>query len=173
MTLAQAVAADPDVPVADVALLPADELRRVLAEGTGPVDPSLAHTPAHRLVEAQAARTPDADALVLGGHTLSYGEMNARANRLARHLVARGVRPEARVGIAADRTPEAVVALLAVLKAGGAYVPLDPALPAERAAAMVKDAAIRLVVGRGRARGGGVRLGCGARFRGERGGGGG
>jgi amino acid adenylation domain-containing protein/thioester reductase-like protein len=148
VTLAEAVAADPDVPVADVPLLPADELRRVLAEGTGPVDPSLAHIPAHRLIEAQAARTPDADALVLGGDTLSYGEMNARANRLARHLVARGVRPDVRVGIAADRTPEAIVALLAVLKAGGAYVPLDPALPADRAAGMVADADIRLVVGR-------------------------
>jgi myxalamid-type nonribosomal peptide synthetase MxaA len=147
-TLAQAVAEDPDVPVADAPLLSPDELDRVLAAGAGRAAPELSRVPAHRLIEAQAARTPDADALVLGDETLSYGEMNARANRLARHLAGLGVRPEERVGIVSERTPEAVVALLAVLKAGGAYVPVDPANPADRAAAMVADSGIRLVVGR-------------------------
>jgi myxalamid-type nonribosomal peptide synthetase MxaA len=147
VALAGAVAENPDVAVADVRLLPEDELRRVLADGTGPAAPAPSHTPAHRLIEAQAARTPAADALVLGEDVLSYGEMNARANRLARRLVALGVRPEARVGIVAERTLESVVALLAVMKAGGAYVPIDPANPVDRAAAMVADSAIRRVVG--------------------------
>ncbi|HST57265.1 MAG TPA: amino acid adenylation domain-containing protein, partial [Longimicrobium sp.] len=147
VALAGAVAENPDVPVADARLLPDEELRRVLADGTGPAAPAPSHTPAHRLIEAQAARTPNADALVLGDDALSYGEMNRRANRLARRLVALGVRPETRVGIVAERTLESVVALLAVIKAGGAYVPIDPANPADRAAAMVADAAIRLVVG--------------------------
>jgi amino acid adenylation domain-containing protein/thioester reductase-like protein len=147
VTLAAAVARDPDLPTADAPLLDAESLGAVLRAATGAAEPALASVPAHRWVEAQAARTPDADALVLGDVVLSYGEMNARANRLARRLVALGVAPEERVGIVADRSVEAVVALLAVLKAGGAYVPLDPAAPAARGAETVRDAGIRRVLG--------------------------
>ncbi|HEX5761055.1 MAG TPA: amino acid adenylation domain-containing protein, partial [Thermoanaerobaculia bacterium] len=94
----------------------------------------------HSLVEAQARRTPDAPALAGGGERLTYAELDARANRLARARRRRGVRPEALVGVAAERCVETVVALLAVLKAGGAYVPLDPGYPAERLAYMWGDA---------------------------------
>jgi myxalamid-type nonribosomal peptide synthetase MxaA len=146
--LAAAVAENPDVPVADAPLLPPDALHRVLAEGTGAEAPELTRTPVMRAVEAQAARTPDADALVLGDDSLSYREMNARANRLARRLVALGIDPEERVGVVADRSMEAIVALLAVLKAGGAFVPLDPALPAARGAEMARDAGVRRVLAR-------------------------
>ncbi|WP_139837564.1 AMP-binding protein, partial [Xenorhabdus beddingii] len=73
--------------------------------------------------------------------TLSYGELNQRANRLAHHLIALGVQPDDRVAICAERSPELVVGLLAILKAGGAYVPLDPGYPAERLAYMLEDSA--------------------------------
>jgi amino acid adenylation domain-containing protein len=94
------------------------------------------------LVERQAARTPDATALVFEGERISYAELNARANRLARHLRRLGVRAESRVGVCAERSPELVVALLAVVKAGGAYVPLDPSYPAERLAYMLDDSGV-------------------------------
>ncbi len=94
----------------------------------------------HRLVEAQVARTPDAEAVRCGAATLTYREFNARANRLARALRARGVGPEVLVAVCAERSLDLVVALVAVLKAGGAYVPIDPAYPAERQAFMLADA---------------------------------
>src|SRR4051812_19242514 len=84
---------------------------------------------AHRLIEAQAARTPEAVAVAFEGRTVTYGELDARAGRLARRLHGLGVGPEVRVGLCVDRSPEMVVALLAILKAGGAYVPLDPGFP--------------------------------------------
>ncbi|MCF1496581.1 amino acid adenylation domain-containing protein, partial [Agrobacterium vitis] len=78
--------------------------------------------------------------------SLSYGELNARANRLAHHLRGLGVRPDDRVAICVERSLDMVVALLAVLKAGGAYVPLDPDYPAERLAFMLADSAPRLLL---------------------------
>ncbi|HYH79230.1 MAG TPA: amino acid adenylation domain-containing protein, partial [Longimicrobium sp.] len=92
------------------------------------------------LFEAQAARTPHAPALTFDTETLSYAELNARANRLAHHLQALGVGPDVRVGICLERGVEMVVALLAVLKAGGAYLPLDPEYPEDRLRHMVADA---------------------------------
>jgi amino acid adenylation domain-containing protein len=93
----------------------------------------------HELFEAQAALTPEAVALVQGDLTLSYAELNLRANRLAHHLRALGVRPDRRVAICVPRSLEMVIGLLAALKAGGAYVPLDPAYPVERLAHMLAD----------------------------------
>ena len=95
----------------------------------------------HELIEQQVERTPQALALAFGGSTLSYAELDARANQLARHLVAIGVRPDARVAIALPRGPEMVVAVLATLKAGGAYVPMDLGYPADRLAWMREDSA--------------------------------
>src|SRR2546427_12174281 len=79
-------------------------------------------------------------------HVLGYAELDAQANRLAHRLIALGVRPETRVGIAMQRSLEMVVGLLAILKAGGAYVPLDPDYPADRLAHMVEDSGIALVL---------------------------
>ncbi|MFJ7281045.1 amino acid adenylation domain-containing protein, partial [Kitasatospora sp. NPDC098663] len=92
------------------------------------------------LFAAQAARTPDATALVSGGSVLTYAELDARANRLARLLIGRGIGPESVVAVLMERSVELMVALLAVTKAGGAYLPLDPAYPAERIALMLEDA---------------------------------
>ena len=88
----------------------------------------------------QAERAPEAVALTCAGESLTYSEINARANRLARRLRAMGVGPEVLVGLCVGRSADMVVGLLAVLKAGGAYVPLDPAYPAERLAFMLDDA---------------------------------
>ncbi|OKJ91708.1 non-ribosomal peptide synthetase [Streptomyces sp. CB02400] len=92
-------------------------------------------------IEARAARTPDATALVLGDTALTYAELNTRANRLARHLQTLGARPGAVVAVSVPRSVDLVVSLLAVLKAGAAYLPLDPDYPARRLAYMLGDAA--------------------------------
>ncbi|MBS9440135.1 non-ribosomal peptide synthetase, partial [Photorhabdus noenieputensis] len=100
----------------------------------------------HQLFEQQAEQTPDATALVHQGQTLSYAELNARANRLAHQLIALGVVPDQRVAICVARSPVMVVGLLAVMKAGGAYVPLDPAYPGARLAHILTDAAPAVVL---------------------------
>jgi amino acid adenylation domain-containing protein len=100
----------------------------------------------HRLVEAQAARTPDATAVISGDGILSYRQLNEQAERLAGLLAARGVRPEVRVGLAVEQSTCWLVTLLAIWKAGGVYVPLEPSLPAAVVAAMVVDAELELVL---------------------------
>jgi amino acid adenylation domain-containing protein len=101
------------------------------------------------LFEAQAAASPEATAVVFRDEAVSYGELNARANRLARLLVSRGVGPESIVAVALERSVELMVSLLAVLKAGGAYLPVDPGYPAERIAFMLADAGPAAVIAAG------------------------
>src|SRR6185503_17257708 len=100
----------------------------------------------HELFEQQAALRPDAPALLFKDQTLTFGEINSRANQLARHLLSYGVEPEARVGVMLPRTPDALVALLSIFKAGGCYLPLDPEYPPERLAFMLEDAAVSLLI---------------------------
>ncbi|RKF33334.1 non-ribosomal peptide synthetase, partial [Paraburkholderia fungorum] len=102
--------------------------------------------PAHVSIAQRAAQAPGEPALLFGDLTLSYGELNARANRVAHRLIALGVKPEMRVGVAAERSVELIVGLLAVLKAGAAYVPLDPAYPNDRLAYMLDDSGISLLL---------------------------
>ncbi|WP_126285906.1 non-ribosomal peptide synthetase/type I polyketide synthase [Burkholderia stagnalis] len=99
--------------------------------------------PLHRLFEQQVERTPDAVAAVYDDEALTYAELNLRANRLAHHLIALGVAPDALVGVAMERSLDMIVALLAILKAGGAYVPVDPDYPAERVRFMIDHAQLR------------------------------
>lgn len=96
----------------------------------------------HQLIEAQVARTPEKPALVFAEEQLTYRELNARANQLARYLQRLGVGPDVMVSVVMERSFEMVVALLGILKAGGAYVPLDPALPPERLAFMLEDLSV-------------------------------
>jgi amino acid adenylation domain-containing protein/FkbH-like protein len=91
------------------------------------------------LFEAQVNRTPEAVALIVGNRSLTYAELNQRANRLAHQLKAMGVGPDVLVGLCVERSVEMIVAMLGILKAGGAYVPLDPAYPAERLAFVLED----------------------------------
>ncbi|MEQ5838801.1 amino acid adenylation domain-containing protein [Paraburkholderia acidicola] len=102
--------------------------------------------PVHRLFERHAHAHPDDEALVYGETSLSYGELNARANRLAHWLIQQGIGVETKVGVAAERSVELVVALLAIMKAGAAYVPLDPSYPADRLAYMQADSGLGLLL---------------------------
>ncbi|HET7461829.1 MAG TPA: amino acid adenylation domain-containing protein, partial [Longimicrobium sp.] len=120
-------------------VLPGSERARVLEEWNRTEADYPAGSCLHHLFEAQAARTPGAEALVFEGERLTYAALNARANRLAHHLRALGVGPDARVGICVERGVEMVVGLLALLKAGGAYVALDPDHPEARLRAMLDD----------------------------------
>ncbi|MEY4194312.1 MAG: hypothetical protein RLZZ226_680 [Pseudomonadota bacterium] len=100
----------------------------------------------HQLFEAQVQRTPDAIALIYGTETLTYRQLDARANQLAHHLQGLGVVPDQRVGICCERSIEMVVGLFGILKAGGAYVPLDPTYPRDRLAFMVDDAGVPVLL---------------------------
>ena len=100
----------------------------------------------HQLFEAQAARSPQAPALITETETISYQVLNARANQLARQLQSLGVGPEGRVGICLDRSANLIIAILATLKAGSAYVPLDPTYPASRLAYILEDAQTAVVI---------------------------
>ncbi|MEV6173534.1 amino acid adenylation domain-containing protein [Streptomyces sp. NPDC051954] len=139
------LAATPELPAARVETLEPAERDRLLVEFNDTAVPTPDVT-ISGLVEAQAARTPDAVAVVTEGESLTYREVNARAGRLARELADRGVGPESVVALSLPRTADLVVALLAVLKAGGAYLPVDPKYPSHRLAAIFDEARPRLVL---------------------------
>jgi amino acid adenylation domain-containing protein/FkbM family methyltransferase len=139
LLLGHALAA-PDTGVLDLPLQSPRRHRDWLGVAHGPSVP-IPDRPVHRLIEDQVARDPDREALAVAGHRLSYGELNRRANRLARRLRELGVGAETIVAVHAERSVELVVCLLAVLKAGGGYLPLDPEYPAERLRFMLADAA--------------------------------
>jgi nonribosomal peptide synthetase protein BlmX len=141
-----AIVADPEARYEAHALLAAGELEQVTGGWNRTGAPWREDACLHELFEARADATPDAVAVEFEAASLSYGELERRANRLAWELRGRGVGPETRVGVYADRSPELVIALLAVLKAGGAYVPLDPGHPAERLAALGRNAGLATVV---------------------------
>ncbi|EPE2787741.1 amino acid adenylation domain-containing protein [Serratia marcescens] len=139
-SLAQALEQAPETPVCSLAVVPEAE-RELLLHGWNrterdyPLDQTLA-----ALFEQQVRRTPHVTALVSGAESLSYAQLNARANRLAHALIARGVGPDSRVAVCAERGLNMVTALFGILKAGGAYVPLDPAYPGERLQYILQDA---------------------------------
>src|SRR5262249_51045683 len=119
-TLLEGIVADPTCRVRDLPLLTEAERHQILVDWNHTSVPCPIGC-LHRLIETQVERTPDAIALLQGEIFLTYRELNERANRLARYLRSLGVGPEVRVGLWAERTPETIVAILAVLKAGGAY----------------------------------------------------
>ncbi|MFD6150033.1 amino acid adenylation domain-containing protein [Streptomyces sp. NPDC060243] len=131
---------DPETPTAHHPLATDEELRLVLDEFNA-TERALPPTTLIGPIEARAAHTPDAPALVLGDTVLSYAELTARANRLAHHLTTLGAAPGATVAVSLPRSVDLVVALVAVLKTGAAYLPLDPEYPAERLEFMLADAA--------------------------------
>jgi amino acid adenylation domain-containing protein len=144
-TLLERVVFDPDLALDAVPLMSLEEQLQIVREWNAtddPVPPDLVH----ELVSAQARRTPDAVAVSFHGRQLTYAELERRSNQLSHHLRRRGVGPEVRVGVCMERSPDMLVALLAVLKAGGAYVPLDPAYPVERLRYMMEDGGVRVLL---------------------------
>lgn len=140
------VAADPSSRVARLPLNTAAELQNLLSAGDA-VGPYERDATIPRLFELQAARTPDAIALLTsGGERVSYRELNARANGLAHRLLRMGLPAQARIGVLLARSPELIVALLGILKAGAAYVPLDREYPEQRLQFMIRDAEVSLLV---------------------------
>jgi natural product biosynthesis luciferase-like monooxygenase protein/amino acid adenylation domain-containing protein/non-ribosomal peptide synthase protein (TIGR01720 family) len=144
--LLQGIADDATRRVSELPLLSDAERHQLLVTWNDTREPVAGEAVLHRLFEAQAARTPDAVAVVAEGERLSYAELEGRANQLAHHLRTLGVGPEVRVGVCSERSVELVVGMLGVLKAGGAFVPLDPAYPTARLAYMMRDAGLSVVV---------------------------
>ena len=140
-----AATASPGISMHDVPVLDQAERVQMLQGWNDTATPVPAAT-VPELFERQAARTPDAVAVVCGDAWLSYAEVNRRANRLARLLVTRGVGPEQVVAVMMNRSAELVIALIAVLKAGGAYLPVDPGYPEQRIAYMLADAGARIML---------------------------
>ncbi|WP_193760767.1 amino acid adenylation domain-containing protein, partial [Bradyrhizobium yuanmingense] len=145
-TLLNGVMADAGRPVGRTDILPADERKYLLEELNRTATPYRSERCIHELFEAQVHKAPKALAAVYENERLNYGELNARANRLAHHLIGLGVKPDQPVAICLERGLAMVVGVLAILKAGGAYLPLDPAYPSARLRQIVDDAAPRLLL---------------------------
>jgi amino acid adenylation domain-containing protein/non-ribosomal peptide synthase protein (TIGR01720 family) len=144
--LLEALLADPQQRLSELPLLDASEQQHLLDSlGVEPGEHRLDQC-IHHLFSEQALVRKDAPALTFAGKTLSYAELDSRANRLAWMLRERGVGPQVRVGLALERSLEMVIGLLAILKAGGAYVPLDPEYPLDRLHYMIEDSGIRLLL---------------------------
>ncbi|MBR0738639.1 amino acid adenylation domain-containing protein [Bradyrhizobium liaoningense] len=148
--LLEQIAADAERVLGDLRAAADQDARRIL-EWSSAAQPTSASSCADVVthIEAQAAQAPSAVAIVWGDRRISYGELNKRANALARRLCVWNLGPDRLVGIALTRSPDMIIALLAVLKAGGAYLPLDPEYPAERLSHMLRDSGAALVLTQG------------------------
>ncbi|HZG53938.1 MAG TPA: amino acid adenylation domain-containing protein, partial [Pyrinomonadaceae bacterium] len=139
-TLLASIAADPRRNLSNLSLLSEEERSRLLQQWNETAVAFPRHATLAELFAEQAARRPEAVALAFGDERLTYAELDARSNQLARYLRAQGVAPESLVGLCVERSMEMVVGLLGILKAGGAYLPLDPEYPRERLSYMLADA---------------------------------
>ncbi len=140
-TLLEAVAANPEQKISQLPLLTTPERQQLVIDWNRTQTDDAKARYVHDLVSEQAAKTPDVVAVVFGDKRLTYRELDARTNQLARYLRKCGVGVDTLVGVCVERSLEMVIALLGVLKAGGAYVPLDPRYPKDRVAFVLKDAA--------------------------------
>jgi amino acid adenylation domain-containing protein len=145
-TLLEGVAAGASGPLSELPILSGDEARQVVVDWNRTRTGFPRQACLHELFDEQAARAPAAVAAVFGAESCTYRDLQARADRLAWHLIGQGVRPGSPVGIHMERSLGMIVAILAVLKAGGAYVPLDTSYPEERLAFMLADAGVRTVL---------------------------
>jgi amino acid adenylation domain-containing protein len=144
--LLEAIAENPDESLWRLPLLTEAERHRLVVEWNNTAADFPRERCVHQLFEAQAARNPNAKAIVFGRESLTYGQLERRANQLANHLIRLGATPDSLVGICLERSLEMVVGLLGILKAGAAYVPLDPAYPPDRIAFMLENAEVPLLL---------------------------
>lgn len=149
MGLQAQIADDPERPLSALPVMTGEERQRVLVAWNDTAAPFPGEATVATLWDEQVARTPTAPAVLWGGSSLGYADLDAMATRLARRLAARGVGPGTVVGIALRRSPEMVAAVLGVLKAGAASLPLDTDFPASRLLFMARDAGLVAVVTRG------------------------
>jgi amino acid adenylation domain-containing protein len=145
-TLVEEVVADPERPLSAITLLSEAERRQVLVDWNQTAADYPRDQCAYQLFEQRAAEQPDAVALTFQGREMTFGELNRRANQLARYLQALGVGPESRVGLSVDRSMEMVLGLIGIHKAGAGYVPLDPGYPADRLTYMFQDSQINALL---------------------------
>jgi natural product biosynthesis luciferase-like monooxygenase protein len=141
-----AIADNPETRLGELPRLPSEDARSTLRIWNDTAKPQYGPHCVHEAFEAQADRTPDAIAIVDRDRSLTYRELDRRANHLAQELIAKGAEPNQMVGIYVDRSVEMLVGLLGILKAGAAYVPMDPSYPGERISLMLEDTRARLVV---------------------------
>jgi natural product biosynthesis luciferase-like monooxygenase protein len=151
-TVVRHALADPSQPIGRLPVLSAERRRRALAQASGALQP-VPDMLVHELIARQAARTPNQPALLGADQptaaALTYRVMNERADTIAARLRRLGVTPDSPVGVYLDRSPDLVIALLAVLKAGAAYLPLDPSYPPRRLALMIEDSGAAVIISRG------------------------
>ncbi|WP_406156740.1 amino acid adenylation domain-containing protein [Streptomyces sp. NBC_01005] len=145
-SLLTSVVDSPSARIGDLNMLTVGERREVLVEWNGVAGPYPETATIHRLVEERVAACPDAVAVAHGERRWTYGEINARANRLAHHLRGTGVTADTLVAVCLDHSPELIATLLGILKAGAAFVPLDPEYPADRITYMVEDTGTPLII---------------------------
>ena len=145
-TLLEGIVADIETPLAALPILTQKEQYQLLEEWNNTAADYPRGQCIHQLFEAQAARTPDAAAVVFKKQSLTYRQLNERANQLAHYLKKKGVGAEILVGLCMTRSLEIMISLLAILKAGGAYVPADPDYPKERIAYILKDTNIKVLL---------------------------
>ena len=146
MLLLENAVTQPLLPLKAIPLLTQEEQHRIVVDWNATATPYPRDQTVHQLVEEQVHQRPMAEALRCGEFTLTYEQLNQRANQIAWRLTEQGVLPETLVGICLERSPEMIISLLAILKAGGAYVPLDPAYPAIRLSELVEQTGIDVII---------------------------
>ncbi len=145
-TVLESIVSDPQQRISDLQLITSSELEQLLVEWNDTKTDYPQDKCIHQLFEAQVEKTPSDIAVIFENQELTYQELNNRANQLAHYLQKLGVKPEVIVGVCIKRSPEMLIALLAILKVGGAYVPLDPAYPQERLTFMVEDSQTKVLL---------------------------
>ena len=145
-TLLESIVDNPTKPISELSILMETEKQAILYDWNNTNIDYDENSCFHQLFEAQVEKNPHAVALIFENQLLTYQELNQKSNQLAHYLQKLGVQPEVKVGICVERSPEMIIALLAIFKAGGAYLPLDPAYPQERLAFMVSDAELSVLL---------------------------
>lgn len=146
MAIAQIVVQNPHIRLSEIDMLATEEKQQILEKFNDTAVSYIQDKTLHQLFEDQVAKTPDQEAILFNGQSLTYSDLNERANRLARVLRTKGIGPDRLVAVMAERSPEMIIGILGILKAGGAYVPIDPAYPQERIQYLLEDSDAALLL---------------------------